>query len=340
MNANAVEEKEPKKKPMQEERSVTYKPLGSTKEVELKFGFVRKYLCTPTKSGLLPSDEDIVKFLKLCERQALDPWVGDSFLTGYDTYDKNTRATVAKFSLITAIQALLKRAELSPEFDGLESGVLVIKKDSDGIVERRGTVVLVNESLVGAYSRCWRKDRKHEYFQTVQFETYNTGYSRWEKDPAGMIVKCAKAAVLREAFPTHLAGMYTQEEMDQVVIGEAAPHDEQKMIAEKLAPAITSKAKTGADLTEILKARNGGQSETVARKQENHIADTDKMVEPDYEATSESDFFASLMAEMADLRDPHTVEQIEADIQTNEFSDDQKALLLVSLAKVKKKLVI
>jgi len=337
MNASAVEEKEPKKKPMEEEKSVTYKPLGSTKEVVLKFGFVRRYLCTPTKSGLLPSDEEIVKFLKLCERQALDPWVGDAFLTGYDTYDKNTRTTVAKFSLITAIQALLKRAELSPEFDGLESGVLVIKNDSDEIVERRGTVVLVNESLVGAYSRCWRKDRKHEYFQTVQFETYNTGYSRWEKDPAGMIVKCAKAAVLREAFPTHLAGMYTQEEMDQVVIGEATPHDEHKIIADKHIPAITSKAKTGADLTEILKARNGGQSETVARKQE---TDSKEMVEPDYEATAESDFFESLMAEMADLRDPHAVEQIEADIQTNEFSDDQKALLLVSLAKVKKKLGI
>ena len=338
MNANAVDEKEPKKKPMEEERSVTYKPLGSTKEVELKFGFVRRYLCTPTKSGLLPSDEDIVKFLKLCERQALDPWVGDAFLTGYDTYDKNTRTTVAKFSLITAIQALLKRAELSPEFDGLESGVLVIKKDSDEIVERRGTVVLVNESLVGAYSRCWRKDRKHEYFQTVQFETYDTGYFRWDKDPAGMIVKCAKAAVLREAFPTHLAGMYTQEEMDQVVIGEAAPHDDQKMISDKQVPAITSKAKTGADLTEILKARHG---ETVDTKQGKVMGNTAKeIVEPDYEANAESDFFASLMAEMADLRDPHTVEQIEADIQTNEFSDDQKALLLVSLAKVKKKLGI
>ncbi len=155
-----------------------------------------------------------------------------------------------------------------------------------------------------------------------------------------MIVKCAKAAVLREAFPTHLAGMYTQEEMDQVVIGEAAPHDDQKMISDKQVPAITSKAKTGADLTEILKARNGGQSETVARKQENDIADTNKMDEPDYEATAESDFFASLMAEMAHVRDLDTVEQIEADIQTNEFSDDQKALLLVSLAKVKKKLGI
>ena len=64
-----------------------------------------------------------------------------------------------------------------------------------------------------------------------------------------MIVKCAKAAVLREAFPNSLAGLYVDEEMEGVVTGQTArtPNGPAE-------PAVQSRS--AEDLTEALKAKN------------------------------------------------------------------------------------
>lgn len=190
------------------EKVVTYMPLGGKAAVELTFGMVRKFLCTPTKSGKQPSDAEVVKFMMLCRARELDPWVGDAYLIGYDSQNG------PQFSLITAVQALLKRAEISPQFDGIESGIVV--QTGSGIEHRDGALALEGESIVGGWAKIYRKDRKIPYSAVVKFQTFNTGRSQWAKDPAGMIVKCAKAAALREAFPTQLAGLYTDDEMGEI----------------------------------------------------------------------------------------------------------------------------
>ena len=193
---SAVEEKEKvaKQRPPVEEREVKFKPMGSSEEMVLTVNYIRNYLTTPTRSGQMPTNGDVIKFLMLCKARALNPWEGDAYLTGYDNSDGS-----ATFSLITAVQALLKRAELCPEFDGLESGVIVLKDGED--IERRGTIVKPGETLIGGYARCLRKDRSLAFYCTVQFSTYDTGRSRWKKDPAGMITKCfdEETEVLTEA---------------------------------------------------------------------------------------------------------------------------------------------
>jgi phage recombination protein Bet len=183
-------------------------PLGGKAQVELTLSMVRKFLCTPTKTGKLPTDADVVKYMMLCRARELDPWTGDSFLIGYDSQNG------PQFSLITAVQALLKRAEVSPHFDGLEAGVLV--RTGEGVEHRDGALVFDGEELLGGWARCHRKDRKIPFYAAVKFATFNTGRSQWTKDPAGMIVKCARAAALREAFPTQLAGLYTADEMGEI----------------------------------------------------------------------------------------------------------------------------
>ena len=317
--------------------TVTYVPLGSTKEVDLKFDFVRQYLTHPTKSGLLPTKEDIIRFMKLCERQALDPWVGDAFLTGYDTWDNNQGKNIPTFSLIIAIQALLKRAEMSTSFDGIESGVLVLKRiegiPSDDIIERRGTIVLPNEHLIGGWARCQRKDRQHDFYASVQFETYNTGYSRWKKDPAGMIVKCAKAACLREAFPTHLAGLYTEEEMDKVVEGSVVST---KAIVEKttdsvVAGVIDAKAKTSSDLAEVLKARNEGAAV------KSSVKPAEKAVVASVKQAAMSPEFETLRDEIASIDSPDIIDSIEADVRTFSMSAQERETLLKQLNEVRKR---
>lgn len=198
-------------------RTITYVPLGSKNTIDLTIGMVRKFLCTPTRQGNQPTEADIVRFMMLCKARELDPWAGDAYLTGYDTQDGPV------FSLIPAAQALLKRAEISPEYDGMESGVII--KKGDAIEYREGDLILDGETLVGGWARCFRKDRKHPSFDALKLSTFDTKKSRWAKDPAGMIVKCAESSVLRKSFPTQLGGLYTREEMDHLSQGRIENRD-------------------------------------------------------------------------------------------------------------------
>jgi phage recombination protein Bet len=193
-------------KPSSQELTVTYTPLGATETVTLKYGMTRKYFCRPTKRGVAPPEVEVVKFIMLCKARGLDPWVGDAWLLGYDGQNG------PEFSLITAHQAILKRAELSPEFNGMESGVIV--KSGDVITQREGDIVFDGESLLGGWAKVYRRDRQKVFFDALKFSVYDKGFSRWKADPAGMIVKCAEASALRKAFPSQTGGMYTKEEME------------------------------------------------------------------------------------------------------------------------------
>lgn len=207
------------------ETTIAYVPLGETGEITLTLSRVKQFLCVQTRSGKMPSDEQVVKFMMLCKAQSLNPWVNDAYLVGYDGKDGPS------FSLITAHQAFLKRAEASPEFDGMESGVIILKDGN--ISERPGDLVLGGETLVGAWARVHRRDRKIATYDSLNLKTFDTGRSRWAIDPAGMIVKCAEASCLRKAFPSTLAAMYCKEEMDRerdsrepVVASEVRPKTE------------------------------------------------------------------------------------------------------------------
>jgi phage recombination protein Bet len=207
------------------ERVISYVPLGAKQSIDLTINMVRRFLCTPTRSGNVPSDQDIIKFMMLCKARELDPWVGDAYLTGYDTQDG------PQFSLITAVQALYKRAEISPDYDGIESGV-VVKKPDGTLEDRAGDFFGDDEILVGGWARCYRRDQKIPSFDRLKLTTFDTQKSRWKKDPGGMIAKCAEASVLRKAFPTQLGGLYTREEMEHLAERRIENRD-----AERIGPA-------------------------------------------------------------------------------------------------------
>lgn len=198
-----------KVQPASDDRAVSFIPFGETTSVDLTIGMVRKFLTTPTRNGVSPSDSDVVKFMMLCKARQLNPWVGDAYLIGYDGRDG------AQFSLITSVQALFKRAEGCVEFNGIESGI-IITKDGSHIEYRPGEFLLDSETLLGGWARCYRTDREHPFYEALKLSTYDTGRSQWAKDAAGMISKCAEAAVLRKAFPTQTGGMYTQGEMEHI----------------------------------------------------------------------------------------------------------------------------
>src|SRR5690606_38656782 len=133
----------------------------------------------------------------------------DLYLIGYDTKDG------PKFELITSIQALRKRAEIHPQYDGSERGVIVMNKAGE-IIERAGTMTGAGETLVGGWAKAYRKDKRTPSYETVKLSTYKKPFGRWVTDPEGMIIKCAEAAALRRAFPSDVGGLYVAEEFDTV----------------------------------------------------------------------------------------------------------------------------
>lgn len=191
--------------------SLTYVPLGEKTAIELTVDRVQRFLCVPTKSGKRPTTEQVIQYMMLCQAQSLNPWVRDAYLVGYDSKDGPS------FSLITSHQAILKRAEASEHYDGLESGLVV--KSGDEIIERPGKILHDGEKIVGGWCKVYRKDRRIPAYDSIQLSTYNTGRSRWGIDPAGMIVKVAEAAALRKSYPSNLAALYCEEEMDHTTAG-------------------------------------------------------------------------------------------------------------------------
>lgn len=107
---------------------------------------------------------------------------------------------------------------------GTGPGTIVIGRDgfrakaaSTGL--HRGTKVgIIRDDkgiCIGAWAEVYRKDWTEPAREEVSLAEYTTGRQQWAKMPTTMIKKVAEVAALRMAFPEHLSGMYSQEEMDQ-----------------------------------------------------------------------------------------------------------------------------
>jgi len=213
-NAQATQDAPPAKPPAKAasefdklmQGSCSYKPFAEDDEIKLSPGIIYKYLCHPTKSGVWPDEQQIMKFQILCRSRKLNPFEGDAYLIGYDgKYGP-------EFSIITAIQAIYKRAEANPHYDGIESGVIV--EDAKGmIVQRQGDFCHEGDKLLGGWANVYRKDKSHPDIERLNLENRDKNRSVWNSDKAGMIVKCAEAGALRKAFPSQIGGLFTREEI-------------------------------------------------------------------------------------------------------------------------------
>jgi phage recombination protein Bet len=185
---------------------VEYVPFGGTEKIKLSVRIVQDLLCVPSKSGKICDERQALKFVMLCRSRALNPFEGDAYLVGFDRQDGT-----AEFQLITAHQAFLKRAEASPEFDGMESGVIVQTEQGE-YLDRVGDFLHGGDVLLGAWATVHLKHRSHPMRQRLNLRPYQKPFGRWRDDPAGQIVKCAEAGALRAAFPTRLGGMHIEQE--------------------------------------------------------------------------------------------------------------------------------
>lgn len=190
-------------------KAVSYIPFGEQDEIKLTVPLVQQLLCERTKSGKTCSDNDAKKFIVMCRAMRLNPFEKDAFIAGYDTR-QHDGSYAAKFSIIIAHQAYLKRAEASPDFKGMESGI-ILRTEEGQLIERETDFVMPEETklVVGGWAKVHRVNRLTTYRRcsvAARRPDYDSRFWSDDKTPE-MICKCAESDALRSTFPTLLGGL-------------------------------------------------------------------------------------------------------------------------------------
>ena len=180
-------------------------------EIKLSKRIVQEYI---VGTDVPITNQEFKLFTELCKVRKLNPFLREAYLIKYKA------GTPAQ--LVVGKDAILKRAVLNPNYDGMECGIIVQKEDGT-IEERQGTFRLGNEQLVGGWARVFRKDWSHPTYSSVSFnevaQRKNDGQlnSNWSTKSATMLEKVAKVRALRETFVEDLEGMNEAEEMQQEI---------------------------------------------------------------------------------------------------------------------------
>lgn len=192
----------------QKKQEIVVKYEIDGQEIKLTPSIVQEYIVGTTAKITMP---EFKLFTELCKVRKLNPFLREAYLIKYS--EKQPA------SIVVGKDAILKRAVLNEQYDGMKSGIIVTNENME-VIERKGTFKLPAETLVGGWAEVFRKDWKNSIYcsvsleESIQKKNDGTPNSNWTKQPATMIEKVAKVRALREAFVEDLAGMYEAEEMN------------------------------------------------------------------------------------------------------------------------------
>jgi len=210
------------------ELTVTYEANGE--KITLTPSIVQQYIVGDSGTITLP---EFKFFTELCKARKLNPFLKEAYCIKFGSNPAQ---------IVVGKDAILKRAIIHPDYDGMESGVIVLKNDGS-IEERKGTFYLKDtEQLVGGWAKVYRKNWKYPTYCSVAFDEVANKKkdgqlnSNWAGKGATMVEKVAKVRALRETFIEDLSGMYEAEEMnvpapeapsEPEIIKQAEPVDDQ-----------------------------------------------------------------------------------------------------------------
>lgn len=199
---------------------------------------------------------ELALFMAMCQSRRLDP-IGskDAYLVKYGA---------GPAQMLTSYHVFNRVACASPDYDGIDSGVIVLDRDGQ-VREQPGSAWYpeAGQTLLGGWATVYLKSRSHPARVSVNLRDYNTGKSNWAKMPGFMIEKVAKSAAWRMAFPGDLRDLYVAEEMDQAA--GARPVDAQVSPAQPQAPSTEPQTAAPARLSLEQAAFMHEASERLAR---------------------------------------------------------------------------
>ena len=211
------------------ELAVIYEVNGE--QIKLTPSIVQQYIVGDSGTITLP---EFKFFTELCKARKLNPFLKEAYCIKFGNQPAQ---------IVVGKDAILKRAIIHPDYDGMESGVIVQVIETGEIIERKGTFYLnTEEKLVGGWAKVYRKNWKYPTFCSVAFDEVANKKkdgqlnSNWAGKGATMVEKVAKVRALRETFIEDLQGMYEAEEMN-VPAPEAPSAPSEPVIIEQAEPA-------------------------------------------------------------------------------------------------------
>ena len=192
-------------KPKANNKAVTF--MAGEEQINLTPDMVKKYLISGDSSAV--TDQEIVMFMMMCKGNHLNPWNREAYCIKYGTQPA---------TMVVGKEAYMKRANVHPQYDGMDDGIVVLVTETGEMIYRKGTITLEGEQLIGGWAEVYRKDRSISTRVEVSFSEYagrkkdGSLNGQWSSKPATMIRKVAQVQALREAFPDTLGGLYTAEE--------------------------------------------------------------------------------------------------------------------------------
>jgi phage recombination protein Bet len=176
------------------------------------------------RNQLMPgcTNEQLILFVKVCERVQLDPFARQIYAFLQTRWDKKLGSDVSSYVHLVSIDGLRIIAERSGKYRGQ---LPVVWCGEDG---RWVDVWLSKEPPLAAKVGVLRSDFSQPLFAVATMASYGkTGQDfktkqmgligNWKSMPEVMLAKCAESLALRKAFPNDLSGIYTEEEMDRVI---------------------------------------------------------------------------------------------------------------------------
>ncbi len=151
------------------------------------------------KSQIAPtaSQTEFELFLMMARRMSLDPLLKQLYFIKYKD----------RVSYVTSIDSYRIIAHRTGHFAGTDEPVYTYSPENQAPNKKPTHCSITVYRLVQGI-RCG-------FAAKVKFSEYDTNQNNWAKMPETMIAKVAEAHALRKAFPQDLAGVYTQDEMDQ-----------------------------------------------------------------------------------------------------------------------------
>ena len=186
-------------------------------QIKLTPKIVQEYIVGTDAQITMP---EFKMFTSLCKARKLNPFLKEAYCIKYGKQPAQ---------IVVGKDAVLKRAILNSDFDGIESGVIVQSIETGEVIERKGSFYIkAEEKLVGGWARVYRKNWTHPTYCSVSFDevaqTKSDGSlnSNWTGKGATMVEKVAKVRALRETFVEELGGMYEAEEIGVDLPSETA----------------------------------------------------------------------------------------------------------------------
>ncbi len=183
-----------------------YQAHGETGMITLSIKDIQNFICPDS------TPEEAMTFLKVCQYQGLNPFIGDAYLVIY------TGQSGRNVSIILGKDTFTKRAHRNPAFEGFQAGIVVETKGT--LVEREGTLYGTGEKLVGGWATVYRSDKRIAFKQVCRLAEFDTKRRNWMSMPGTMIRKVALVQALREAFPEDLGALYDSAEMGMSISDE------------------------------------------------------------------------------------------------------------------------